>query len=229
MADSSAPVRAETAKASSSRFVRKYSRIGTDRPAPAGVLVDVCGNPLPSSDTATVDINGRPQQAETDPYALYQPRGPEFTYEQARRKSEEALAKARRKERYSQGQVDEVRYRVVLLMARDALRDRRQVTEMYHLWWPKAEAPDVYELRQGNPPSDWDRPVHLRRLDLEVDLTAGIPDDIAELMRPNGGLDSLVKEAMEDDPNPMVSGAQILMETVKRLAAVYAWRGGSRR
>lgn len=229
MADTSAPVRPEHAKTSSSRFVRKYSRMGTNRPAPASLLVDASGNPLPTSDSATVNIHGQAEQPDHDPYALYQPRTPELSYDEARRKSEAALAKARRGDRYTQAQVDEVRFRVTLLMARDALRDRRQPKHVYHLWWPTAAEPETYELRQGNPPSDWDRPAHLRRLDLEVDLTGDIPNDVQELMRPHGKLDTMVQEAMAEDDNPMVSGAQILMETVKRLAAVYAWRGGNRR
>lgn len=217
---------ADTARRSSSAFVRKYSQSGGRTAPSTSLLVDQFGNDLLGADYAHTNIHGQPLQPETDEFANYTPKAPEFTYEQAQRKSEAAKLNAYRREPFKQEQVDEVRFRVCMVMARDCIRDRVLPAIIFYLWWEDATRPDVYELRQGNPPSNADRPRHLRKLDLEVDLTGGIPDDIQALVRPNGQLDDMVQECMDESNDPRISSAQVLMETIKRLAAVYAWRGG---
>ena len=47
-----------------------------------------------------------------------------------------------------------------------------------HLWWPRDDMA-IYELRDGNPPADVDRPAHLKGYRLEIDLGL-VPRDVRE-------------------------------------------------
>ncbi len=192
-------------------------------------LVDVYGAPLSTGDLALSDLHGNPVQAPTDEGANYTPAMAELSYDQACRLQHQAEARAHRREVWPQALVDQVRHRVTLMMARDCLRERRKPATVYHLWWPHADQPGTYELRTGNPPADCDRPLHLRRLALDIDLVGDIPSDVRDMMEPGGIADTLVQTAIDDDPNPKVSSAALLMETVKRLATTVAWKGGARR
>ena len=117
--------------------------------------------------------------------------------------------------------IDKRRQKVLIHLARGVLKSvaehgpdaaylKRAYRGIQHLWYHKLPHKDGidldhYELRDGNPPSDIDRPKYLRGLDLEIDITK-IPDDIMALLVPGGKLDRMIKEGRildytdEDDP-----------------------------
>jgi hypothetical protein len=52
-----------------------------------------------------------------------------------------------------------------------------------HVWFPENRA-SMYELRDGNPPADQDRPKYLRGIDLSLDLRSNaLPGGLADIMR----------------------------------------------
>ncbi len=53
-----------------------------------------------------------------------------------------------------------------------------------HLWFPKNNV-NIIELRDGNPPADADRPKHLRRFDITVDIL-NPPQRIQDLLERRG-------------------------------------------
>lgn len=64
-----------------------------------------------------------------------------------------------------------------------------------YLWWHSERIWD-YELRDGNAPSDWDRPKFLKRMNLHLDLSA-IPQWVINAVQPGGLVDEQAVEAFE--------------------------------
>lgn len=66
-----------------------------------------------------------------------------------------------------------------------------------HLWFPENDA-RVYELRDGNPPADSERPDHLRRIDLVVDPTAPLRRLAGRLLNDDGTkLDPMLSKMLD--------------------------------
>jgi len=81
----------------------------------------------------------------------------------------------------TQAQVDKVRTRVVVACLISAVEQGKRKLPVKHLWFP--EARDTrYELRAGNAPADQDRPKHLRRLHLAIDL-GEIPPAVVDAVK----------------------------------------------
>lgn len=79
---------------------------------------------------------------------------------------------------FDQGAVDEVRTAVLMQLLVSAVRAEVRKPPVRHLWFPRAST-RAYDLRDGNPPSDTDRPKHLRGLRLELDL-GELPPSLVE-------------------------------------------------
>ena len=90
-----------------------------------------------------------------------------------------------RQHKLNQLRVDCVRLRVLGAVVR-RLKERAQSGlsldwAVQHIWFPRDDD-RIYELRRGNPPPDVDRPKHLKRIQLEIDASAGqLPESIARL------------------------------------------------
>lgn len=84
--------------------------------------------------------------------------------------------------------VDDIRVSVMRALIKTQIarikRGENLDMEVKHLWFPHDRL-DEYELRAGNPPTDIDRPNHLRGLRLEIDLTT-VPETIKDRLRRNG-------------------------------------------
>lgn len=203
---------------------RDYGDLGTTAP-PIGMLYDAYGVPLPNADQVTRDVHGREVQPETDPHQNYSPATAD-PVAVARRAANMRL-RVERKQRLEQREVDEVRFRVLLWLARDVLRHKRKRADvpLRHMWWGTPNL-DEYELRMGNAPADIERPRHLKRLDLAIDVM-DMPARVAHCMRPGGIADQLVQQALDESDDIHVSSGALLAETVARLAHQMAWRGGA--
>jgi hypothetical protein len=59
-----------------------------------------------------------------------------------------------------------------------------------HLWFPENNV-NHYELREGNPPGDSQRPKHMRRFRIEIDILC-IPESIQKLLDEEQSLEGLV-------------------------------------
>lgn len=83
-----------------------------------------------------------------------------------------------------QQDVDLVRLRVMAAILQTELsryeNGEKPNLEARHLWFPEDDI-RVYSLRLGNAPPDSERPQHLRRLALEIDVTS-LPDSIARVI-----------------------------------------------
>jgi len=88
--------------------------------------------------------------------------------------------------------VDYIRFRIIQALVNGQLKRMQlpPVHEQYlekpdlgvkHIWFPEDNM-DRYELREGNPPADVDRPPHLRGLDLEIDIILW-PKRIVDLLK----------------------------------------------
>lgn len=85
-----------------------------------------------------------------------------------------------------QKSIDKVRFRVLLHLLRSVLESELK-PEPYHIWFPK-DQDDVYSIRKGNAPADVDRPKHLRRLKLHVDIQ-DTPSWLRQCIEPGGFID----------------------------------------
>jgi hypothetical protein len=119
-------------------------------------------------------------------------RGIETLVERQDRLREERKAPAAsqdpREHHLTQWRVDLVRLRVLRELAQRALAriecDKPVDWSIKHLWFP-ADDDRIYELRSGNPPSDDDRPKHLRRINLHIDIRRGsLPGAIRRFLDP---------------------------------------------
>jgi hypothetical protein len=81
----------------------------------------------------------------------------------------------------SQSQVDKVRTRVVIACLISAVEQGKRKLPVQHLWFPE-DRETKYELRAGNAPADSDRPRHLRRLHLAIDL-GEIPPTVVDAVK----------------------------------------------
>lgn len=70
----------------------------------------------------------------------------------------------------TQERVDKKRARVQFNIAVEAAKRKTREAPVRHLWFPENTVRKS-ELRDGNPPSDTDRPVHLRGLKLVIDVS----------------------------------------------------------
>jgi len=82
---------------------------------------------------------------------------------------------------FTQNAIDEILSRVLVrILVSEAQRgtpdEARRRMKVQHLWFPAPQL-DRYELREGNPPADADRPKWLKRKNLVIDLAA-IPVDL---------------------------------------------------
>lgn len=100
----------------------------------------------------------------------------------------------------SQWEIDVVRMRVLYATINSALMHVNKGLPFdlkpKHLWFPKDEI-QIYELRHGNPPSDSDRPKHLRGMELVVNLFDP-PRRLLELLKEQGTPLELPTEAQWD-------------------------------
>jgi len=69
----------------------------------------------------------------------------------------------------NQWQVDLVRLRAMQSVIHAESRKAKPDLSVRHLWFPRNNV-NEYALRRGNPPSDRERPVHLKGLRLEIDV-----------------------------------------------------------
>lgn len=124
-------------------------------------------------------------------------RGIETEVQRLDREREEAKAPAvskdPREHKLTQWRIDVVRLRVLRTVIRRMRSQAERGVEIdwatQHLWFPRDDDRE-YELRAGNPPSDLDRPKHLRRWRLAIDALSGaLPRTIA---------DKLPKEAYDE-------------------------------
>ena len=87
-----------------------------------------------------------------------------------------------------QWEIDCVRMRVlssiVNLAVKSAQKGHAWDLSVRHLWFPENEV-NIYQVRDGNPPADRDRPKHLRGYRLEVDPLSP-PQAMLDLMAENG-------------------------------------------
>lgn len=65
-----------------------------------------------------------------------------------------------------------------------------------HLWFPEDNV-NIYELREGNPPADKDRPKHMRGLRLEIDVE-NLPPRIVDALAERGVVIEDVQEIMKN-------------------------------
>lgn len=79
----------------------------------------------------------------------------------------------------TQREVDKVRVRVLLACTITAVEDGVKKPKVRHLWFPKPGRTSPRQLRDGNAPSDRDRPPHLRGLHLVIDV-GEIPEDVRD-------------------------------------------------
>ena len=97
-------------------------------------------------------------------------------------------AEAVRGGRLTQESVDFVRLRVMRAISTNDLTPGEKL-KVSHLWFPRDDV-NAYELRMGNPPADSQRPKHLRRLRLEIDLSTGrLPETIVDKLPLNKRLE----------------------------------------
>ena len=88
----------------------------------------------------------------------------------------------------SQWEVDVVRMRVIASLINGALdtasRGKSPDLSVKHLWFEEDNV-NNYQLRKGNPPAVQDRPRHMRRVAIEVDVFHP-PKSIVDLLKKNG-------------------------------------------
>lgn len=88
-----------------------------------------------------------------------------------------------------QEEVDAVRFNALAYKVHSLLQKRGVLRgSVQHVWFPE-DSTKRYEIREGNPPADQDRPTHLQRLRLEVDSTL-IPKHVREVLEPGGLMDT---------------------------------------
>ena len=82
-------------------------------------------------------------------------------FEAAAALTPETLEKDPRYRKLNQQVIDIVRLRVDVARKQQAVIDQNRILTKKYLWFPKNDC-DKYELRDGNPPADVDRPKWLR-------------------------------------------------------------------
>lgn len=90
---------------------------------------------------------------------------------------------------FNQKTVNTVRFRVLLHWMRTVLDNNIAYSRKY-LWFTSQNLTD-YEMRDGNPPADQDRPEYLRGLRLEINAHDA-PQYVKEFMRTHGQLDDIL-------------------------------------
>lgn len=140
----------------------------------------------------------------------------------------ELFSKKYKKFSFSQRIIDEIRFRVWLHYLRTHLENpKKDLCKICHIWFPYDE-PTSYELRSGNAPSDSDRPKHLKKFKLEIDISF-IPNWLREELRPNGAMDKQIENmAHLYDSKHRISDSQIINIRIKlfnHLAKKFAKRG----
>jgi hypothetical protein len=70
---------------------------------------------------------------------------------------------------FRQEEIDQIRTAVIMQCLVTAVIAEERRPKVRHLWFPRASV-SAYELREGNPPADSERPLHLRGKRLEVDV-----------------------------------------------------------
>ena len=94
----------------------------------------------------------------------------------------------------SQWEIDCVRMRVIKVSVDRYIEEAKAgLTPNWgvkHLWFPENNV-NHYELRDGNPPGDNQRPKHMRRFRIEIDILC-IPETIQELLDKEKSQEGLV-------------------------------------
>jgi hypothetical protein len=114
-----------------------------------------------------------------------------------------------------QDDVDEIRMRVTIHWVRGLLKSgvmTLTTVRPHHLWFPVDDL-GVYELRQGNAPSNPDRPRHLRGLELWLD--PNVPQSVREYVRMGGGMDQLIEDRLETMDRELTSNE---VQSIRMLA-----------
>lgn len=79
----------------------------------------------------------------------------------------------------TQERIDIIRLRVMRAIAKNAQTPEEKLA-LRHVWFPRNDI-NAYSLRDGNAPGDADRPKHLRRFKLEIDLASGrLPETVVD-------------------------------------------------
>jgi hypothetical protein len=109
----------------------------------------------------------------------------------------------------TQDAIDLERAKVILNILEGIIRHDEWDTlkKPRYLWWRSRKIED-YELRDGNPPSNTDRPVWLRHRRLELDLGI-IPDWIKYALYPESTVDTAIKESL-DKGNVMANEVNVI-------------------
>jgi hypothetical protein len=93
----------------------------------------------------------------------------------------------------SQWEIDVVRMRVISSTVNKLLNEAKTGQDpdmsVNHLWFPEDNV-NHYALRTGNPPSDRDRPKHLRGYRIEIDITS-IPESVRDVIEEQKRIDAL--------------------------------------
>jgi hypothetical protein len=94
----------------------------------------------------------------------------------------------------SQWEIDCARMRVIKVSVDRYIEEAKSgVTPNWgvkHLWFPENNV-NHYELREGNPPGDAQRPKHMRRFRIEIDIL-NIPETIQKLLDEEQAQEGLV-------------------------------------
>jgi hypothetical protein len=196
--------------------------------APQVLLYDAFGVPLPNADQRNSDVHGRPLQPATSDDIPYRPA--ELDPEDAKRLKHEKWLAKQRAVPFTKAEVDPVRYRVMMNLARTAILECWNLWKqpMRHLWFPTPGDIDEYEMREGNAPAVGDRPRHLRRCDLAIDLTY-IPREVREAIRPGGLVEHLARKKLDEEGMENMPTGVVLQMTIAKMAEEMAWRGGKLR
>lgn len=106
-------------------------------------------------------------------------------------------------ERFTQDAVDLERGKVMLNLIEGIVKHQKhhEFKDPHYLWWNTRKLWD-YELRDGNPPGNSDRPEFMRHIRLELDLSI-VPSWMKYALYPEGLLDQTVKQAFEKNPEVM--------------------------
>jgi hypothetical protein len=89
--------------------------------------------------------------------------------------------------------VDQKRLTVMVLLAWNALKKGEEVPNYKKHLWFFDDRLDHYELREGNAPSDSERPDYLKSLDLWINPSE-LPKDILKELVPGGRFEKLLEK-----------------------------------
>lgn len=97
----------------------------------------------------------------------------------------------------SQWEIDVVRMRVIKTSVDRYIEEVKQGMPpnwgVKHLWFPENNV-NHYQLREGNPPGDSQRPKHMRRFRIEIDIL-NIPETIQELLEEQKAEEALLNDS----------------------------------